>query len=119
MDDEPQLRYIMKEVMTDEGAEVFLVSEGGEAIDLFEKKAASGTPVDLIIADLTIPGGMGGMEAIRIMREQGVPFKAIVISGYSNDPVMSEFKSYGFDAYIAKPFSSENLISVVNNVMGK
>ena len=116
MDDEPQLRYIMNEVLTDEGAKIFTVAEGGEAIDLFEKMASSGSPVDLIIADLTIPGGMGGMEAIRIIREQGLAFKAIVISGYSNDPVMSDFRNYGFDAYIAKPFTSQELLSTVKKV---
>jgi len=117
MDDEPQLRYIMTEVLNDEGAKVYSVSEGGEAIDLFEKLSASDRPVDIIIADLTIPGGMGGMEAVRILREQGFPFKAIVISGYSNDPVMSDYKNYGFDAYIAKPFTSEDLLSVVKKVL--
>ena len=119
MDDEPQLRYIMKEVLNDEGAKIFTVSDGSEAIDLFEKMASSGEPADLIIADLTIPGGMGGLEAIRIIREQGLPFKAIVISGYSNDPVMSDFKNYGFDAYIAKPFTSEDLLAVVKKVFEK
>lgn len=117
MDDEPQLRYIMKEVLTDEGAVIHSVSDGEDAIDLFEKLSLSDKPVDLIIADLTIPGGMGGMEAVRIIREQGLPFKAIVISGYSNDPVMSDYRSYGFDAYIAKPFTTEDLLSVVKKVM--
>ena len=117
MDDEPQLRYIMKEVLTDEGAKIFTVSNGSEAVDLFEKMASSDQPADLIIADLTIRGGMGGLEAIRIIREQGLPFKAIVISGYSNDPVMSDFKSYGFNAYIAKPFTSEDLLAVVKKVL--
>jgi len=119
IDDEPQLRRIMNEVLTDEGAEVFPVSEGGEAIDLFEKMAASGNPVKLIIADLTIPGGMGGMEAIRIMREQGIPFKAVVITGYSNDPVISDYKSYGFDAFLTKPFTSEDLLFTVKKIFEK
>ncbi|PKL19196.1 MAG: hypothetical protein CVV49_02135 [Spirochaetae bacterium HGW-Spirochaetae-5] len=117
MDDEPQLRYIMQEVLKDEGAIIHLVSEGGEAIDLFEKLSTSDNPIDLIIADLTIPGGMGGLEAIRLIREQGFPFKAIVISGYSNDPVMSDYKSYGFDAYIAKPFTSDDLLYAVKKVI--
>jgi signal transduction histidine kinase/ABC-type amino acid transport substrate-binding protein/ActR/RegA family two-component response regulator len=116
MDDEPQLRYIMKEVLGDEGAKIFTVSDGSEAIDLFEKMASLEQPIDLIIADLTIPGGMGGLEAVRLIREQGLSFKAIVISGYSNDPVMSDFKNYGFDAYIAKPFTSDDLLAVVKKV---
>lgn len=119
LDDEVQLIFIMKEVLKDEGAEVFTVSDGEEAIDLFEKMAASGKPLSLIIADLTIPGGMGGMEAIRIMREQGIPFKAIVISGYSNDPVISEFRSYGFDAFLTKPFTSDDLLYTVKKIFEK
>jgi len=116
MDDEPQLRYIMQEVLNDEGADTFLSSEGGEAIELFEKMAATGKPPDLIIADLTIPGGMGGMEAIRIIREQGVAFKAIVISGYSNDPVISDYQNYGFDGYLVKPFTSQELLAAVKKI---
>lgn len=116
MDDEPQLRYIMQEVLRDEGAEIFLTSEGIEAIELFEKLAASGKPPDLIIADLTIPGGMGGMEAVRIIREQGVAFKAIVISGYSKDPVIADYHSYGFDAYLVKPFTSNDLLDAVKKI---
>ena len=117
MDDEPQLRYIMEEVLKDEGAEIIQAADGNEAIDIFEKRAAAGEPVNIVIADLTIPGGMGGMEAVRILREQGLPFKAIVISGYSTDPVISEYKSYGFDSYLVKPFSAEDLLKAVNEVL--
>lgn len=116
MDDEPQLRYIMQQVLEDEGVVVSVASEGIEAIELFEKLAASGKPPDIVIADLTIPGGMGGMEAVRIIREQGVAFKAIVISGYGNDPVISDYKSYGFDAYLIKPFTSNDLLSAVKQI---
>jgi len=117
MDDEPQLRYIMEEVLKDEGAKIIQAADGNEAIDIFEKKAAAGEPVNIVIADLTIPGGMGGMEAVRILREQGLPFRAIVISGYSTDPVISEYKSYGFDSYLVKPFSAEDLLKAVNEVL--
>lgn len=117
MDDEPQLRYIMEEVLKDEGAAIIQAADGNEAIDIFEKRDAAGEPVNIIIADLTIPGGMGGMEAVRILREQGLPFKAIVISGYSSDPVISDYRNYGFDAYLVKPFSAEDLLKAVNDVI--
>lgn len=117
MDDEPQLRYIMQEVLKDEGANIIQAADGNEAIDIFERRAATGEPVNIVIADLTIPGGMGGMEAVRILREQGLPFKAIVISGYSTDPVISDYQSYGFDAYLVKPFSAEDLLKAVNDVI--
>jgi signal transduction histidine kinase len=116
MDDEPQLRFIMQQVLEDEGAEIFLAEEGGEAIEIFEKMTTAGRSPDLIIADLTIPGGMGGMEAVRIIREQGVAFKAIVISGYSNDPVISDYQGYGFDACLVKPFTSNELLATVKKV---
>lgn len=117
MDDEPQLRYIMEEVLRDEGAHIIQATDGNEAIDIFEKRAAAGDPVNIVIADLTIPGGMGGMEAVRILREEGTPFRAIVISGYSTDPVIGDFRNYGFDAYLVKPFSAEDLLNTVSSLL--
>lgn len=117
MDDEPQLRYIMEEVLKDEGAVIIQASDGNEAIDIFEKRASAGEPVDVVIADLTIPGGMGGMEAVRILRQEGTPFKAIVISGYSTDPVIADFRNFGFDAYLVKPFSADDLLKAVTEVI--
>jgi DNA-binding NarL/FixJ family response regulator len=66
--------------------------------------------------DLTIPGGMGGKEAIERLREIDPGIKAIVSSGYSNDPIMSEYRKYGFRGVISKPYKIEDLSEIVGRV---
>ena len=63
--------------------------------------------------DLTIPGGMGGKDAVKILRMKFPDLKIIVFSGYSNDPVIADFKDYGFDDYLEKPFSIEQLKAIL------
>jgi DNA-binding NarL/FixJ family response regulator len=67
--------------------------------------------------DLTIPGGMGGKEAIRKIKEIDPHVKAIVSSGYSNDPVLANFKRFGFEAVLAKPYKMETLSSTIADVI--
>ena len=67
--------------------------------------------------DLTIPGGMGGKETIKELIKIDPNVKAIVSSGYSNDPVISNFKQYGFSEIIAKPFVMEELSEVLHKVI--
>jgi len=76
-------------------------------------------PFDAVIMDLTVPGGMGGIDAIGKIRETDPNIKAIVSSGYSNDPVMSNFGEYGFDAVIAKPYKPKELYEVLKEVLAK
>ena len=68
--------------------------------------------------DLTIPGGMGGGEAIRILRETDPEIKAIVSSGYSNDPIMAEYEQFGFSGVVAKPYTINQLSEVLSEVIG-
>ncbi len=70
-----------------------------------------------MILDLTIPGGMGGKEAIKILLEMDPEVKAIVYSGYSDDPVMSNYREYGFKGMMAKPFDTYALGKVLNDVL--
>jgi CheY-like chemotaxis protein len=77
-----------------------------------------GRPFDLAILDLTIPGGMGGKEAIRALRERDQEIRAIVSSGYSNDPVMSQCFEYGFDAVLPKPYVVSELLRTIQQLSG-
>ena len=117
MDDEVPLQMVISEVLIRFGAVTTVTSSGEELIDAFDRMNRNGTPADLVISDLTIPGKMGGREAIHTLRKREVPFKAIVISGYSNDPVISEYREHGFDGYLIKPFTAEELISAVEKVL--
>ena len=117
IDDEGQIREIMDEILRMEGVNQLSAADGNEGVKLFQEQIDSGGSVDCVVADLTIPGGMGGKEAVEILRAKGIPFKAIVTSGYSSDPVITKYRESGFDAYILKPFSVNDLIALVKELL--
>jgi PAS domain S-box-containing protein len=117
MDDEEYIRNTAGEMLTSVGYMVGFANDGTEAIDLFIRAKESGDPYDVIIMDLTIPGGMGGMETIQKLLEIAPDVKAIVSSGYANVPIMSVFREYGFKGVIAKPYRTEELCKAVRNVI--
>jgi CheY-like chemotaxis protein len=116
MDDELVVRDIFGEILNHLGYGVEFAKDGCEAIEIYEKAKDRGNPFDLVIMDLTIPGGMGGKEAIERLREIDPGIKAIVSSGYSNDPIMSEYRKYGFRGVISKPYKIEDLSEIVGRV---
>ena len=117
MDDEEFIRNTAGEMLATVGYTVGYADDGAEAIDLYIRARESGEPYDLIIMDLTIPGGMGGVEAIQKLLEIAPDAKAIVSSGYANGPIMADFKEYGFKGVIAKPYRADELCKVVQNVI--
>jgi len=117
MDDEDLVREVLTGMLTHLGHKVAVARDGAEAIRMAKAAAASGRSFDAAIMDLTIPGGMGGKEALGLIRRELPNLKAIVSSGYSNSPVMAEYKRYGFDACIAKPFKVDELQRVLQSVL--
>jgi len=119
MDDDDMVREVASEVLISAGYRVTPVRNGAEAIESYKSAMESGNPFDAVILDLTIPGGMGGKEALRrlILVDPGI--KAIVASGYSNDPVVTDFERYGFKGVIAKPYTAMELIKLLNEVLAK
>jgi len=117
MDDEEFIRNTAGEMLATVGYTVGYADDGAQAIDLYLRARESGEPYDLIIMDLTIPGGMGGVEAIQKLLEIAPDAKAIVSSGYANGPIMADFKEYGFKGVIAKPYRTDELCKVVQNVI--
>ena len=113
MDDEAMIRDIAKDLLVHLGFEVATVSNGQEAVELYREKQGSEAQFDVVIMDLTIPGGMGGKEAIRQLREIDPQVKGIVSSGYSNDPVMAEYEKYGFAGMVHKPFEIDELMATL------
>jgi two-component system cell cycle sensor histidine kinase/response regulator CckA len=117
MDDEELVRKVAGEMLEVLGYDVEFARDGTAAIELYEKAKRSAQPFEVIILDLTVPGGMGGKETIRKLIEIDPGTKAIVSSGYSNDPVMAEFGKYGFRAVVAKPYKIEELGQILHEVI--
>ncbi|MCP4342281.1 MAG: response regulator, partial [Desulfobulbaceae bacterium] len=109
MDDEEMIREIVQKQLSILGHDAVLVADGEEAINKYQELQDSDTPVDLVIMDLTIPGGMGGREASKKLLQIAPETKIIVASGYSNDPLMANYSEYGFSAAVAKPFDLARL----------
>ena len=96
MDDEASLRKMLGRMLKNLGYESEFAKDGAEAIEMYKAAKKSGKPYDAVILDLTIPGGMGGKEAIEKLLEIDPEVKAIVSSGYSNDPGSGEFSGIRF-----------------------
>ena len=117
MDDEEALRNLLKAVLTKLGYEVQTARDGAEAIALYEAAKAAGRGFDAVLLDLTVSGGMGGMEAAAKLKELDPSSKLIVSSGYSDAAVMSDFARYGFDAVIPKPWTATQVSEVFRRVL--
>lgn len=116
MDDDAMLRDIAGAQLEHLGHEVVVVPDGDTAIERYKELLNTGKHIDIIIMDLTIPGGMGGQEAVQHILNIDPDAKVIVASGYSNDPVMADCKKYGFSASVAKPFDLKELQKAISSV---
>jgi PAS domain S-box-containing protein len=116
MDDEQSIRRMVEDALTQFGYEVTAAEDGQTAIDLFSAALTSGKTFDAILLDLTIPGGMGGKEAIQHLKRLDPHVKAIVTSGYSDDPIMSDFQSYGFQDILVKPYKIVDLAKTLESL---
>ncbi|PWU10419.1 MAG: hybrid sensor histidine kinase/response regulator [Terriglobia bacterium] len=117
MDDEEHLRVLLERVLAAIGYEVRCASDGAEAIAIYEAETAVRRHFDAIILDLTVRGGMGGLETATRLRELGTTAKLIVSSGYSDAPVVADAPQFGFDAVIPKPWTPIQLSEVIRRVL--
>jgi two-component system cell cycle sensor histidine kinase/response regulator CckA len=119
MDDEEAILAVVSNLMTQMGYEVECARDGAEAILAYKKAKEDGRPFDAVIMDLTVRGGMGGMEAMQELLKVDPKVRAIVSSGYSNDPVMSEHETFGFKGVLQKPYSASGLNRILKSVMSE
>ena len=117
MDDDPGVRGVCEAMLSVLGYETISANDGGEAVEIFRQTIGNGGRFDAVILDLTVPGGMGGLEAVKLMSAADPEVKALVSSGYSKDPVMSDFKSYGFQGVISKPFKAAELGAALHKIL--
>ncbi len=118
MDDDEALRDLSKAVLSTLGYEVETAGDGAEAVDLYANTKAAGKGFDAVLLDLTVTGGIGGMEAAAMLKQLDPTARLIVSSGYSEAPVMSHFAEYGFDAVIVKPWTVREMSEVLRRVLG-
>jgi PAS domain S-box-containing protein len=119
MDDEEPILKLTEKLMVRLGLEFDSAQDGVEAIAKIRAAKEAGRPFDLVVMDLTIPGGMGGKEAISIIREIDPNIGAIVSSGYSSDLTMADYRKHGFQGMVAKPYDIGELTSVVRSVLSE
>jgi CheY-like chemotaxis protein len=92
-------------------------NDGNQAVDLYQEAMKAGTPYVVVIMDLTVPGGMGGTEALKLLRKLDPDVRAIVSSGYSNTAELSEYRKLGFKDVLRKPYDVPQLTDVLSRVL--
>ncbi len=117
MDDQNMVRETASQMLESIGFQVTLCPDGPTALELYEKSASTNKAFDLVILDLTIPGGMGGQETAEKILSFDPQAKLIVSSGYSTDPIMAHFEKYGFKGVIEKPYRMEELRKVIKRIL--
>ena len=117
MDDEELIRDVSTAMLRQLGYEPHAARDGEEAITRYLQAKKDGHPFDLVIMDLTVPGGMGGKETIAQLRRLDPQVKGVVSSGYANDPIMANFSEYGFCGVAPKPFSLQELSDLLQTIL--
>lgn len=118
MDDEESVRRVVAKMLGAMGYETTVAANGQEAVDIFNAHMDAFRPFDAVILDLTVKGGMGGLDCLRRLRQRDPGARVIASSGYSNDPVMADYAKHGFDGVVTKPYRLEELSRAVHRVMG-
>ena len=119
MDDQESILRMVTRILNRMGYETASATDGRETIDMYREAHQSDAPFDLVILDLTIPGGMGGAQTIPELLEIDPNVKAVVSSGYSNDPIMADYKAFGFSGIIPKPYSKEQMAALLDRLLGR
>ncbi len=117
LEDDPLVRSLIVRNLTSNGFDVTESAEGSDTVRLYQESMTQGRTFDLVILDLSIPNGMGGVRAMEKLRTIDPEVFAIVSSGYSDDPVMSKPASYGFAAVLPKPYEPADMLRLVRNIL--
>src|SRR5215475_7938098 len=116
MDDEEMIRDLLRALLETLGYTVECVQDGAEAVAVYQYAQAARQPFAAVILDYTMPGGVGGLETLHRLRAIDPQVKALISSGYANNPVMADWAYYGFSGVVAKPYTMAQLQEVLHNV---
>lgn len=119
MDDEEIIRKVGRQMLFYLGYEVTTARSGEEALSLLLEAGQAGTPFSLAILDLTIPGGMGGLEVMEHVQKVMPRIKAVVSSGYADETVMAQYRDHGFAAVLPKPYTLQQLAEALSTAFGE
>jgi CheY-like chemotaxis protein len=119
LDDDEIVIDVCREMFENFGYTAEFVRNGQEVLEMFKTAQNEGVPFDLVIMDLTIPGGMGAEETIKPLREIAPDVKAVVSSGFCYDPVMVDYKKFGFSGTIEKPYKLDELNKILRAIFSR
>lgn len=117
MDDEATIRCVVSKVLGRRGCRVTETADGAQTLAAYERARVEGDPFDVVILDLTVPGGMGGLETLAHLREMDSEVCAVVSSGYSSDAAMADHRELGFADVLPKPYRPSDVVSLVERVL--
>lgn len=117
MDDEELVRKAVLRLLEAHGYEVEVAVNGEEAIEKYQVASGSGKPFDIVILDLTVSDGSGAKETVGALLEQDPAARVIVTSGYAVDPVLTEYRDFGFSGVLVKPFTSSELKKSIDDAL--
>jgi two-component system, cell cycle sensor histidine kinase and response regulator CckA len=117
MDDEESIREMLHELLTILGYAVVCTQDGAEASAAYQRAQAAGQPFDAVILDITVPGRLGGKETIAQLRMIDPQVKALISSGYAQDPILANFAQYGFRGVLTKPYTMERLHGALQRII--
>jgi len=117
MDDDEMILTLLTSMLKLNKFSVETSFNGEIALQKYQAALDAGNPFELVIMDLTIPNGMGGMEAIKELIKIDPDVKCVVSSGYADDPIMANYKDYGFKGVISKPFAVGELMASLNQII--
>jgi DNA-binding NtrC family response regulator len=119
MDDDESILDVMEETLGFLGYEVLTANDGAKALKIYGQHIEAKKQIHLVIMDLTIPGGMGGKETVGRLLDIDPDAKVIVSSGYSQDPVMADYESYGFIDILAKPYTLDEVSRKISRILAQ
>lgn len=117
MDDEELVRTVAERMLNQCGCAATFAADGREMLAKYREALEAGRPFDAVIVDLLVASGMGGKEAIAELLSIDPAAKAIVSSGYSDDPIMENYREFGFRGVLPKPYLIPALRRVLHDVI--
>jgi DNA-binding NtrC family response regulator len=119
MDDEVLVRETIGQIIGMGGHDVVLAPEGAKAVEAYREARAGGNPFDLVILDLTVREGLGGVAMARQLRAIDPAVKMVVMSGYSDEIMLGKYAEEGFMAALPKPFAADKIRSLISGLRGR